>query len=51
MRELVGDFQTLADLAAILAERYREGGVSRLSRQVRRLLGSAELPPLVEESL
>lgn len=51
MRGVGGDFQTLADLAAILAERYREGGVSRFSRQMRRLLGSAELPPLVEESL
>lgn len=49
MREVVGDFQSLTELAEILAERYREGGVSRLSRQVKRFLGGEQLPPLEEE--
>ncbi|MCL4267147.1 MAG: hypothetical protein KJ069_28470 [Anaerolineae bacterium] len=42
------EYDNLADLAQLLAERYREGGLNRLTRQMRRLLGSGELPPLVE---
>ncbi|HRQ39365.1 MAG TPA: hypothetical protein PLD25_15770 [Chloroflexota bacterium] len=42
------EYENLADLAQVLTARYREGGFSRLTRQVRRLLGSAELPPLGE---
>jgi len=43
-----GEYDNLAELAQLLAERYREGGFSRLTRQMRRLLGSAELPPLAD---
>ncbi|MCP4357188.1 MAG: hypothetical protein GY796_04110 [Chloroflexi bacterium] len=50
LQELFGEYDNLADLAQILAERYREGSLSRLTRQVRRLLGSHELPPLDEET-
>lgn len=39
-------YENLADLAQVLAERYREGGFSRLTRQMRRLFGRSELPPL-----
>lgn len=42
------NYENLADLAELLAERYREGGLSRLTRQMRRLLGGGELPPLGE---
>ncbi len=41
-----GHYENLADLAQVLAARYRENGVSRLARQVRRLFGSDDLPPL-----
>ncbi len=36
---------TLRELAQFLADRYREGGLDRLSRQVRRLLGREAPPP------
>lgn len=38
----------LADLAQFLADEYRETGLPRLTRQVRRLLGANSLPPLEE---
>lgn len=46
LREMIGEYKTLTELASILTERYREDRLSRLSRQVRRLLGSEALPPL-----
>ncbi len=42
------EYDNLADLAQLLTNRYREGGLSRLTRQMRRLFGNSELPPLVE---
>jgi len=46
LQEHLGDYDNLADLAQLLADEYREGSLDKLSRQVRRLLGSDELPPL-----
>jgi hypothetical protein len=40
--------ENLADLAQFLADEYREAGLPRLTRQVRRLLGANSLPPLEE---
>lgn len=48
LRERYGAFENLADLAQFLADKYREGGLPRLTRQVRRLLGANSLPPLEE---
>lgn len=45
--ERYGDFDDLPSLARALMETYREKPVARVSRQMRRLLGSNELPPLV----
>lgn len=45
--ELYGEYDNLADLAQILADRYREGNIDRIARQFRRLLGDGTLPPLV----
>lgn len=46
LREQYGDFGNLADLARSLMATYREKPAARVSRQMRRLLGSTELPPL-----
>ncbi len=46
LREEYGDFEDLAGLADSLMKTYREKPIARMSRQVRRLLGSEELPPL-----
>ncbi len=46
LREQYGDFRNLADLAHSLMATYREKPAARVSRQMRRLLGSTELPPL-----
>ena len=46
LREAYGDFDDLPALARSLMETYREKPIARMSRQVRRLLGSEELPPL-----
>ena len=43
-----GEFENLADLAQFLAEEYREVGLTRLTRQVGRMLGVEILPPLEE---
>jgi hypothetical protein len=45
LSDLYGD-HSLADLARILAERYREGGLQKAARRVRRLLGRESLPTL-----
>jgi hypothetical protein len=51
LREEYGDYQNLAELAEKLVEIYREPGVAKLGRQVRRLFGSSELPPLAETAV
>lgn len=43
-----GNFDNLADLAQLLADEYREAGLPKLTRQVRRMLGAEALPPLAE---
>lgn len=48
LRERYGQYKNLADLAQFLADEYRETGLPRLTRQVRRLLGDKTLPPLQE---
>ncbi|MBK7893425.1 MAG: hypothetical protein WAS33_11505 [Candidatus Promineifilaceae bacterium] len=46
LQEKYGRVDNLADLAQFLADEYREAGLPRLTRQVRRLLGANSLPPL-----
>lgn len=46
LREQYGDYENLPDLAQSLMSTYREKPSARVSRQMRRLLGSGELPPL-----
>lgn len=46
LRENYGEFENLAGLAQSLMNTYREKPAARMSRQVRRFLGSEELPPL-----
>lgn len=48
LEERYGFHGNLADLAQFLADNYREAGLPRLTRQVRRLLGANSLPPLEE---
>jgi hypothetical protein len=49
LRETYGDYDNLADLAQILADRYKEGSMAKVARRFRRILGSRELPPLKVE--
>lgn len=44
--DLYGAYENLTDLAQMLADRYREGGIDKLARQFMRLLGQEVLPPL-----
>lgn len=44
-----GEYDNLADLAHVLADRYRESGLGKVTRQMRNLLGDDALPPLQEE--
>ncbi len=46
LQEHYGEFTNLADLAGLLAKEYKEGRVQKATRQMRRLLGSKELPQL-----
>ncbi|MCL4870725.1 MAG: hypothetical protein KJ063_17330 [Anaerolineae bacterium] len=46
LSEAYGEFNNLADLAAKLAERYREGSLGKMSRRLRGLFGYETLPPL-----
>lgn len=46
-----GEFENLEELARLLAQKYREGGVGKVTRQIRRMLGQDALPPLQEEPL
>ncbi len=48
LQEAYGEINHLSDLATLLAEHYKEGGFSRLSRQIRGLFGEQPLPPLNE---
>ena len=46
LRDGYGEYDSLASLAQALMKGYREKPIARVSRQMRRLLGSDELPPL-----
>jgi hypothetical protein len=46
VQAVYGHYDNLADLAHCLAEDYKTGGLGRLTRQMRRLFGSDELPSL-----
>lgn len=48
LADLYGDYDSLADLAAMLTERYYEGVLSKAARQAKRLIGVDALPELVE---
>lgn len=48
LQERYGRVENLADLAHFLADEYREAGLPKLTRKVRRLLGVNSLPPLQE---
>ena len=48
LETVYGDYDNLADLAGILANKYKEGSIDKMARQVRRLLGRDDLPPLAE---
>lgn len=50
LEAVYGDYGNLADLARILADKYKEGNVDKMARQVRSLLGRDELPPLANLS-
>lgn len=51
LRQEYGDYKNLAELAEMLSEIYHENGVTKLARQVKRLFGSDELPPLEETAV
>lgn len=51
LRNVVGESENLADLAQQLADRYREGSLGKVVRQMRRLLGNNDLPPLTDPAL
>lgn len=46
LSEALGEYANLADLAALLAERYREGSLNKVTRRLRGLLGQEKLPHL-----
>ena len=46
IEDCYGTCKSLAELAELLATAYKEGSIERLTRNVRRLLGSQDLPPL-----
>ena len=51
LKAVYGDYDNLADLAQNLADRYKEGSIDRMARQVRRFLGRDDPAPTVELSL
>lgn len=51
LRDEYGDYQNLEELAEKLSEIYRERGVAKLTRQVKRLFGGDSLPPLEETAV
>jgi len=46
LEEEYGAFTNLAELATLLAQRYREGSLGKVTRRLRGLLGYDDLPPL-----
>lgn len=46
LEEEYGEFGNLADLASVLMRTHKEKPTARVTREMRRLLGSDELPPL-----
>ncbi len=50
LEAVYGTYENLADLARILADKYKEGSIDKMARQVRNLLGRDELPPLMDLS-
>ncbi len=46
-----GEVTHLADLAGLMAAEFKESGVSKIVRQVRRLLGEDVLPPLADSKI
>ncbi len=46
LQETYGDFDSLADMAQTLADKFKETSVNKISRQVQSLLGHDTLPPL-----
>lgn len=44
--EEYGQYETLGDLAQLLADRHRESSLGKMVRQVRKILGTETLPPL-----
>ena len=46
LEDCYGEGKNLAELAQLLADDYKEGSIDKLARNVRRLLGSQDLPPL-----
>lgn len=51
LETVYGKCTNLADLAQILADKYKEGSIDKMVRQVRGLLGQDELPPLADLTL
>lgn len=51
LRQEYGDYDNLAELTGKLVEIYQESGVTKLTRQVKRLFGNKELPPLAETAV
>ncbi len=46
LEDCYGEGKSLTELAQLLADDYREGSIDKLARNVRRLFGSQDLPPL-----
>lgn len=51
LRNKYGGYANLADLAGFMAAEFKESGVSKIARQVRRLLGEDVLPPLADSEI
>ncbi|MFQ5401520.1 MAG: hypothetical protein ACE5E7_18220 [Anaerolineae bacterium] len=51
LRETYGEYDNLAELARMLADKHKESGLNKITRQIRRWLGSDELPPLADPEL
>lgn len=46
LQEMYGDFDSLAEMAQLMSDNFKESKVNKISRQVQRLLGHDALPPL-----
>ncbi len=51
LRNKYGEYANLADLAGLMADEFKENGISKIARQVRRLLGEDVLPPLADSEV